>query len=295
MRLGFQLLSHRPPDKVFIKLLDKPNELPDRRIVIHHDFSQSEFPKELEDKYGLELIRPSRKTQWGHISKVPAIIDCFYKLLEGDVPDWFFSLSPNCYPVRPWNELIDFLKETPFDTFIECNPLGMEHEGVQQWHFRTLFTKFRFSFPMISRRGKFYWRSFRTPINIEHTPFASGYRAYTGSDWFALNKSAAMKMKTEQLHRHKILDYIAKANLAPDANASPVEIVFQTFYGNISDLNHAYHNLHYINWDESTDWHPNSLTESDLPKIKSSKAFFARKFNSERSMGLIEEISKSNP
>lgn len=293
MRLGFVILSHKPPDEQFHRLLAQLRRYPGARIAVHQDESQAAMPPEIAEKYNLELVRPSMPTQWGHISKVHATLKAFKLLTEGQVPDWFLTLSPNCYPLAPPEQVLSYLEQSHYDTFIEFNPLGPGYDFIYGWHYRTLFTRYRGRIPFVSRYGQFYWRPVRTPILRSKTPFPPGqFEPYTGSDWMALGRKAVERMFDAQLDRHPMLDFLARQNQAPDANASPIEIVLQSFFGNQTDLKQARHNLHYINWEGATGWHPNTLTEDYWQALTESQALFARKFSLPQSGPLIERLEQ---
>lgn len=83
-------------------------------------------------------------------------------------------------------------------------------------------------------------RSIRVNVPKEKTPFRNGFKPYAGSDWLALSKKAIQKMKEADLYNHEMISFFAKANKAPDANSSPIEVILQSFFGNQKDLKHAH-------------------------------------------------------
>ena len=288
-------MSHRFPDLQFSRLLDTicraNSEDIHFSIAIHHDFHQSRFPSALIDQYNLHFVENYRPTKWGHVSKVPATLDTFALLQQKENPDWYITLSPNCYPIKPFNELANFLKNTVYDTFLEFRKIGsLEDKSHKE---RSLFTKYWFRYPMISRKGDFYLRSLRTRINKQKTPFNDNFEAYTGSDWMALSNYAVKKMLDAKLYDHPVIDYLSSINEAPDIIVSPIEMVIQSFFGNDKSLNHSRKNLHFIDWEGSVNWHPNTITMSHIDQIMTSEAFFARKFVSGHSEDIIEEIERT--
>jgi len=293
-KIGFAILSHRPPKQVFIKLLEFISAFPNSVIGLHHDFSQSDFPQDIIDKFYIKVVKPSYTTKWGHISKVPATLDAF-KLIYDQSPevDWFVTISPNCYPIKSHNYILDFLGRTEFDVFMELMAIAPTGHQAPVSHYTTLFSKHRFYLPMISKRGKFYMRDIRKNIDPESTPFNSKLKPYTGSDWFIMNRKAMKSILEEDIPNHPAFHYLAQANLDKKRNASPIEILVQTFIANNKDLKIKSDNYYrYIDWEGTTEWHPRTLVMNDLDSIKISDALFARKFNDEESLPLIAEIDR---
>ncbi len=293
MKLAFSILSHKEPDQLFERLLTRLNEIPGSTIAIHHDYNKSDFSEVLIEKYNLNMVIPYHKTQWGHVSKIPAIIDAFTKLktVSPDF-DWLISISPNCYPIKNINQILNFFEEADCDYYMENHPLGLRYESIYKWHYQALFTRRIGKIPFLSRKGKFYWRSIRIPIDRNKTPFNDLMYPYAGSDWYFFNRKTVDRILQADIVNHPITQYIAKANTAPDKNASPDEILIQTFVKNQKDLigSNDYHR--FIDWTNAKDWHPNTLTLEHWEAIKKSKALFARKFNWEQSSELIELINR---
>lgn len=292
MKIAFSILSHKYPDSLFIELLEYLSKFKNATIVVHHDDSQSQFDESLIDQYNLHMIRPSFATRWGHISKIPAIIATFEKAYEvAPDLDWLITLSTNCFPIKSHRHIETFFAESVYDYYMSSHPLGMRYEGIFKWHYRTLFTKYLFSVPFVSRKGKFYKKSIRIPINPKKTGF-KGYQPYTGADWFFINNRTLRRVIGAKIVDHPISKHVARQNLAPDMNASPDEIILQSFIRNQSDLNGCDNYYRYINWEGCQNWHPNTLTKAYWNDIKESDALFARKFDLHDSKELIEKIKR---
>lgn len=292
MKLAFCILTHKQPDSQFIDLLEFISKFENVTIVIHHDYSQSTFEDSLIEKYNLHMIHPSIKTQWSHISKVFATISIFTKIAEisPDV-DWIITLSANCLPIKPREHIKKFFEDSSYDYYMFSHPIGMQFDGIYKWHYQALFTKYLFSFPFFTRKGKFYMKAFRIPINPASTGFKN-YKAFTGSDWFFINNKTLFRVLDAGIANHPISKHVAKQNMAPDMTASAVEIVLQTFILNQEDLKGCDNYYRYINWEGTTDWHPNTLTLEHWEDIKNNEALFARKFDVNKSKELIEKIKK---
>ncbi len=293
MKLAFSILSHKEPDALFEKLLAYLNQFPDACIVVHHDYNKSSFSDELIAKYNLRMVTPYFNTRWGHVSKIPAIIGAFTKIKEVAPDfDWLISISPNCYPIKSVQEVLSFFENAKADYFMENLPLGLQYEGISKWHYQALFTKRIGKIPFLSKKGKFYWRHLRVPIDRNNTPFNDSMYPYCGSDWYFFNRKTVDRILSADIVNHPITKYIAKANEEPDMNASPDEILLQTFVRNQKDLVGSGNYYRYIDWENAKDWHPNTITLRHWDAIKQSDALFARKFDKDESSSVIKLIDE---
>jgi hypothetical protein len=133
----------------------------------------------------------------------------------------------------------------------------------------------------------------RIPYPRNWSPFVKDYKPYTGSQWCMLNKKAMKILMESDLKNQLMTFYIEKVNsYYPKTIISPDEVVFQTFFGNNKLLKNECKNYRYINWENVTDWHPNTLTLEYFDDIKNSDALFARKFDQSKSKELLDRIEK---
>jgi len=290
MKLAFLILTHKEPDELFDKLLKYLDSFPSKVIVVHHDYSQSKFNEKLVNKYDLQMVTPFFETKWGDVSKIDAIAAAYRKLFDVAPDfDWLITLSANCFPVKPHNQIEYFFKQSKHDYYMETHELGPQFSGIYKWHYRTLFTKYLFSIPFISRKLKFYKRAIRIPIKPSKTPFKD-LVPFTGSDWYFLNNKGARFVLNLDLPNHPLTQFLGRQNMAPDMNASPVEIIIQTLVKNNHELKGCNNNYRYIDWTNSQNWHPNTLTTKHLSNLNISEALFARKFDNQKSNDLINNL-----
>ncbi len=291
MKFAFCLLTHKSPDNLFEELLTFLNSFSNSAIIVHHDETQCAFDEDLVNKYDLHMVTPSLPTRWGHISKIPAMISTYQKALEV-LPDfdWLITLSANCYPIKSMEFITTFFENSNYDYYLESHPLGLEFEGIYKWHYQTLFTKYIGKIPFITRKGKPYMKALRIPLNIKKTGFKD-FKPYTGADWLFLNRKTVNRICHANIPEHEITNHVKVQNEAPDMNASPDEIIIQTFVKNQNDLSGCDKYYRYIDWEGTIDWHPKTLTLDDWDKIKNSDALFARKFDAVISKDIISKIN----
>lgn len=289
MKIGFAILSHKEPDRHFIRLLQKISEFSHPVIALHHDFSQSEFPDSVVNQFKLKVVEDYNPTKWGHISKIDATFKVF-SLLSKENVDWCITLSPSCYPVKSINEIEAFLERAEADAYIDYVPIEREGEGISGRKYKRIYSKRIGAIPFISRKLKFYFRSIRIPIDPQNTPVAS-LQLYQCSDWFFINRKCLEFLTSLQIDQTPLYRYLDKINQAPDIIVSPIEILFQTLLLGNKNLEIRNDNYRYIDWSRSTNYHPKILVDTDWEKIRISNTLFARKFDrSPASQQLVDLI-----
>jgi hypothetical protein len=291
MKIGFSILSHQVPDSMLVSLLNQLNRYPEKEIVIHHDFYQADFENDLFKDVQFELVKDYIRTYWSHINNIQAILETL-KLLYQKKCDWYITLSANCYPIKSPDNVIKFLEETENDGFMERNNVLTDHFDFYKYFRRGFETKYLFKIPLINRKGKIKYKAIRRYRSTGERLLSESYAPYHGSDWFIVNRKIIEYILSNETKIAEVVKFLEDVNKGPDINVCPAEVVFQTILGNAKLFNLDNYNYRFINWINSKDWHPNTLTLADYNSIQKSDALFARKFNWEKSKDLIELIDR---
>lgn len=290
MKIGFSILSHKKTDYAFTELLQQLEKYPNKEISIHHDFSQAEFDVKSIADSSAELVQNHIQTAWSHVNNIEAILRTF-ELLYAKGCTWFVTLSANCYPIKKHSAFIDFLQDSTYDGYMECNNINEDALEIYSY-FRTAFNKKSiFSYPFFRRNGQFYMKPFRIARKAKESIFNEACIPYHGSDWFMINRESMEYILNNKTRIHQMVQFLREVNKDPMLNVCPPEVVFQTLLANNRMLTFQHNNYRYIDWQGVTDWHPNTLTISDFEAIKKSNAFFARKLDAIISKELIEKIN----
>jgi hypothetical protein len=286
MKIAFLVQSHQY-NSHFDRLCERLREFPKHEIFVHHDFSQSTLPVESIVRYRLNLVRPYRTTTWSSISQTQAEIDLIETAYRNAADaDWFILLSASCYPIKSWDVIVQTLQNSAFDGYIDlqqCNP--DEGELHRHWH-RKMFTMPIGSIPFVSRNGKFYQRELRIPRT--ETPFHQKFKFFFGANWFILSRKVVEYLVNLSLHSHPIVKFYMEVK----GVAASDEVLINSVLGNANQFNLSPDYLRYIDWTNSVNWHPNTLTEAHFQSIAESNALFARKFDAVTSQTLLEKIDQ---
>ena len=281
MKIGFAIISHRTPDIMFENLLKQLNRFPDKQIIVHHDFSQSDFSNELAEKYNIEFCKKSYKTAWCSFTVVEATFDCIKQFKN---VDWIILLSANDYPIKNPETIIDFLSGTTYNAFMEgTETINNSNEWeLANWTYNMVFKKTLFKIPSLDKKGKFKWRPIK--VNRSNAPFNDKYKLYFGSQWFMIDMKVAEYLTSIDVSNNPVVKFLSTAEKCKD------EIVFQTLVHNQPNFKISEDNHRYINWENMKNWHPNTLTKKHWEAVQQSDALFARKFTWNESKELIDLI-----
>jgi hypothetical protein len=295
-KLGFHILTYQEPGQFFLKLLDRLRELPNVDIVLHHDTHQSSFPQEIVEKYQLKLVEQPRRTYWSHLNNVLATFDALFLLYnQPNPPDWYIALTPNCYPIKKIEEIVNFFENTELDYYMENREVvyGKPVIDIDEYIADAFYKREIAKIPFISKKGNFYWRSIKK--SRKNVPFNETFKLYHGSNWMMFNHKTMQAIAEQNPYEHFLVKFYKENITGTNQHPCPQEVIIPCLIRNApislkGDNNYAYR---YINWEGAKDWHPNTLTLKHLEAILKSDALFARKFSDKEGDELVNYIDKN--
>ena len=270
--LGFVLLSHQNSEQIQ-RLVRQLNVMyGDPLIVCHHDNSQSTRP---ELPGNVKYVR-SMATGWGDFSLVEALLACLrvYRSVVG-APEWVTFISGADFPVRASKSVLEELRNARSDVFMDTklvHPVGRtepwvdvrlkRYYGYRIWLGHVI--------PGVRRRHGTSSVGPRGDIATKFmSPFGDGMSCYAGSQWFTANQRAVdalLEGASELTKLRRRYRWV----FCPD------ESYVHTILGNRQDIDIDPNGRRYIDWGTG---HPKFLGVKDLPAIRTSGAWFARKFD----------------
>ena len=159
MKIRFLILSHKASTESFVELLRQLLKYPNREIVIHHDLFKADFDLDLNSEKNVHVNENYEKTEWSHVNNIKSLVKTFTILYKQN-REWYITISANCYPIKPFNHLIEILNTSEFDAYMECNNVNSDHFNFNTYFRKALRTKYLFSIPFIKRTGEFYLNQF---------------------------------------------------------------------------------------------------------------------------------------
>ncbi|MFD0749433.1 beta-1,6-N-acetylglucosaminyltransferase [Mucilaginibacter calamicampi] len=282
MKVAHLILAHSQPQQ--LERLVNSLHHDDADIYIHLDKKTDVAPfQHLAGIKNVHFIQKRVKVYWGTYNIIKATFNGFTEILNsGKSYQYLNLLSGQDYPLRPQQELHDFLDANPGKAFM--NYLLFESE----W-------------PDGLPRVRFYhFNNFRLPghfILQELVNKLFGARTMPNdmipvgrSQWFTISMDCVRYILDYWNNTPKLRHFI-KLTWGPD------EFIFQTILYNSPYRDVMVKNdLRYIDW-SGGGVSPKTLTVEDASLLKKSGAYFARKFDvntDEAVMDILDGLVKTN-
>lgn len=260
------VLSHRNPAQV-ARLVAQLGTGTDTVVAVHHDPSGE--PLQLRQSSSLVLVPDPVPCPWGKLARTEAIRRSLV-WLTANVPtlSWALIISGQDYPIRTMASIEAELASAQCDAFIRHFRLdGDPADDVHPWQTATRRRYlYRRRLPGSARSVELPWP--------RRNPFGDEFGLYAGEQWIDLSAKAVHKMLDTPL-REPLLRYLQRAPLPDEAAVVTLALSGEPELDVVNDRRR------YIRWPRGGAWHPAVLEPADLPDMRASTGFFARKVNPE--------------
>ena len=257
----YLILVHKCPPQL-ARLINSLDNL-DAHFVVHVDQKVEEdvfFQFIKLAKNNIHFLHERSASSWGSYQLVQATLDGLKYINDHyHSSDRVVLLSGQDYPIKPLNFIDQYYKSNPNAIYIEHSKVPFENwknGGIGR-------------FPVFERISK--------ELNI-----------YGGSQWISFPVHAISVILNFLAINPEYEEYYTYVSI-------PDESFFQTIFLNCEEAiilkNLQNHNLHLINWTRGSP-HPSILKKEDLTSIFKSSALFARKFDWETSLNLVNLIDQ---
>lgn len=296
-RFVYLILSHAdvPLLERLVGLIRRTS--PASLVLVHHDRSKTPLPRDFyAGDASVAVLAPSLAGDWGSFALVDMVLLGLRYLREAAVRyDYVTLLSGADYPIRPLREFEAALVASPDGMMgLEDMPPGILDRYEFAWY--------RLPRPMenglthrivgrlagLNRKQPFLrFQSGRVGCRIGVRPRASaleGLHIYKGSQWWALSSRAVATIETFIAGRPGYVDWFRRHSLIPD------EAFFHTIVFNAGGLNVARDDGRYIRWTRPESGSPDRLDLTDVPALRASGKFFARKFAGDASGPILDAL-----
>jgi Core-2/I-Branching enzyme len=264
--LAVVVLSHRAPAQV-ARLVSRLDSGRDTVTVVHHD-PRSE-PLRLRTSSTVALVPNPVPCPWGKPGRIEALRRSL-RWLKDNVPtlSWALVISGQDYPIRTMASIEDELAVARCDAFIRHFRLDSDPaQDVHRWQ-----TKMR-SRHLYRRRLPGSAKSVELPWP-RRNPFHDGFGLYAGDLWINLSVRAVDKMLDSRLY-DPLMRYLQRAPVPDEAALVTMAVSGEPELNVVNELRR------YIRWPGGGVLHPATLGPADVPEMRASNGFFARKLNPE--------------
>jgi hypothetical protein len=258
------VLSHRRPGQV-ARLVSRLERGRDVVIAVHHDPHGE--PLRLRPSSSVALVPDPVPCPWGR----PGVTEAIRKSLawlQANIPtlSWALVISGQDYPIRTMGSIEAELNSARCDAFIRHFRLDSDPaDDVHPWQ---TTTRRRY---LYRRRLPGSARSVQLPWP-RPSPFHDGFGLYAGEQWVNLSVRAIQKMLDSPL-ADPLLRYMRRAPLPDEAAVVTLALSGKPELTVVNDRRR------YVRWPGGGVRHPALLGPQDLPDMRASSAFFARKLD----------------
>jgi len=254
---------------------------PHRRDVFIHLDAKSDLDAFRLPHIDRAVLVPSRySVYWATRSFTDAIMHTLQTAVNAGNHDYFVLMSGSDYPVRPVPEFEEFLLQADGRSFQTFKPVQSVFEGRKRLHSHYVIK--RRSSLNVTLQKFLYLQSLLGAFGGRRPPPVF-QEYYIGTPWFTVHRNVAEWMlecwKNPEIQEYFSTVYCAEEILIPSmiANSPWAELNVQM-------------PVRFVEWQGTA--HPKTLRTADLPNIRGSRRFFARKMDSETSFHLLETIGR---
>jgi hypothetical protein len=317
VRLAFALLTHTQPAQVTRLIARLQESGPDTSIFVHHDASAIERldPASLGD--AVHLVPDPHRIAWGDGEDVLAMLDLMRTATTRAGWEHLVFLSGQDYPLRPLRELVEHLGSSGAQVHMDRKPVAGDTgwprgEATARYAYRHVRVT---ALPHRARAGA---RALAMRVGhrprpatasepagaVEPSVFAPligrlaigdevfvGVRRreallrrldlHCGSQWFAARRDAVERILAFHEENRDLWAYFRRTVL-------PDEAYFQTVAARLG-LHGAPH-LHVVEHDGPR---ARVVTRQDVPRLRSTGAFFCRKVDPQREPDAIDALDEA--
>lgn len=277
MKIAHLILAHSEPEQ--LNRLIKRLWHDDADFYIHIDLKTpiADFLF-LADAEHVFFIKKREKVFWGAYSIVQATVNGFEEIIRsGKRYDYINLLSGQDYPLKPVNEIHNFLKSNMGKAFMHT--LSVNDEWTEAIPRITKYHLANYSF-----RGKFTVEKMMN-ICLPDRKMPNGLIAVGRSQWFTITPKHAAYI-VEYLKQNKNVKRFFTYTWGCD------EIIFQTIlYNSKFREDMVNDNLRYIDWSEGKA-NPKTFTIKDADTLLHCGKLFARKFSVKTDVSILDYIDK---
>jgi len=303
--VAYIVLSHRDPAQV-ARLADRlVRSDPAGQVVVAHDPAAGPLGiATAADAGGRIHVRPSSSPRhWGGFGLVSDLLEAIEWALDHLDVGWLAILSGQDYPLRPLAGYGEELEASGFDAFVSARRVPFERPPATDSPGLYLDARYYYRWWPLPRwllgwangrringplselirrfsarqRWVFVWRLPRGAgdmigVRRRRLPFDEAWPCWVGSQWLTMSRTAAEEVRAVLAARPELVSLYRHSIIADES--LPLTVLC-----NASLLRVCFTNHHQIRMTGPGLSHAAILTVDDLPGLRASGKWFARKFD----------------
>lgn len=283
MKVAFLMQCHKNPEQINL-LLEALNH-PMVDVFVHVDKKSQAIKDKITQRAGIYILPEQQcvDVQWAQYSQVEATLQLLRAAVNRGGYSHYWLISGQDYPLRPMDNILDFLEANQEANFIECSQIKPFNKRNDVYFpnsviGRKLWQKVLKNLWIYGTGG---WNK-TFPIFKRKAP--DDFKYWFGSQWWCLNSTTAQWI-IDYLNEHTEYEKFFEHSLCSD------ECFFQTLVMNSPFANTTKPYLHYIKWEKGKS-SPRTLTTIDYEELKKTEKIIARKFDIDVDTEIIERLRK---
>lgn len=283
MKVAFLMQCHKNPEQINL-LLEALNH-PMVDVFVHVDKKSQAIKDKITQRAGVYILPEQQcvDVQWAQYSQVEATLQLLRAAVNRGGDSHYWLISGQDYPLRPMDNILDFLEANQEANFIECSQIKPFNKRNDVYFpnsviGRKLWQKVLKNLWIYGTGG---WNK-TFPIFKRKAP--DDFKYWFGSQWWCLNSTTAQWI-IDYLNEHTEYEKFFEHSLCSD------ECFFQTLVMNSPFANTTKPYLHYIKWEKGKS-SPRTLTTIDYEELKKTEKIIARKFDIDVDTEIIERLRK---
>jgi hypothetical protein len=298
VRVAYVVLSHRNPEQV-LRLVAALKEGSASEVLVRHDGRHSRLDEADVERLGARTIEDEIEFEWGGWTQLQVLLSCLERTAAELDPDWLLVLSGQDYPLRPIDEIEEWLAGSEHDAMLG-RVFELDTDRLPEPPYDDFFLRYAYRhYPTSARtphlpravRPLVYLREMPAPIpprlglRRPRLPFGDGFRCLVSADWLTVNRKALGAVLAAARERRRLMRYYRRV-------AIPSESFFATVLLNDPALRVARDDRRYIYFAEPLAPHPETLTRADLDRLVASECYLARKFDVEADAEVLDALDE---
>lgn len=224
--------------------------------------------KEFEDKVSdVTFIRNRVEVKWGRFSQVQQILNSFTEITQsGKAYSHILFISGQDYPIKPVDEIVNFLRNNKQKSFIDYHELGND-----KWS-NLMKKRYEYWFFLNEndiRNNKFVRKGLKALGFKRKYPFST---VYYGSCWFCLNMETVNYLLNFTEKNTETVDFFKHSGCSDELYIQSVLLNSPLKENFVNEI------YRYFDW-SAAGKSPKILTIKDYASIEKSNAWFARKLD----------------
>jgi len=281
MRLANIIITHKNPGQ--LERIIKRMEHPDSDFYIHLDkkidMKGFEYLGQMDSVY---FIKNRFVCNWGGYSTLEAMVGSLKEVLDNETEYGFYNLmSAQDYPIKTNEEIHEFFLSNAKKSFI-----FYENDPTGKWWSEAVYRFKRYHLTDFNFMGKSFLEKMLNKILPERI-FPIQGELYGGSkaSWWSLNTAVATYL-TDVFSAQKELNKFLRFCWGTDEFVIPTILMNSPLKDNIVN-----NNLRYIEFPDRLA-NPKILDLEDFDKMMDSNMLFARKFDLDKSLEVLNKIDQ---